>query len=268
METPNKKFVPILIIIILLIFSLLFGVIWLWKHKLGWVAVWIHFGYALIVVMVIGLIVGAVWWLFKTQRLDMIHVHKQRIVGACKMNKPSFKQTLMFRGNDELEGRVIGEVLGIAMTKSVPVELKDEQIADLKSKGVPDKEIIEFQKPKNLYWISFKRSFINPVELFCGTKEDFTHLSGSIIYLNGMAFSPPLYDVYFLARRWQQTALIDETMTFAIRRYVLQEFLKEEKNIFDDVLAISPQHQKALEQSRMRTIQQDLSSPAPPPVPK
>jgi hypothetical protein len=219
-------------------------------------------------VMVLTLIVVAVWWLFRTQRLDLIHIHKQRIIAACKMNKPSFKQLLMFRGSDELEGRVVGEVLGIAMTKSSPLRLDDEQKANLMARGATAEQIKEIQKPRDLYWMAFKRAMLRPVEIFCGTREDFTHLSGSIIYLKGMAFSPPLYDIYFLATRWQQTSLIDETTTFTIRRYVLQEFLKEEKTIFDDVLAISPQHQKALEQSRMRTIQQDLSAPKQPQQPQ
>ncbi len=264
METANKKFIPIFIGIVFVILILLFVIIWLWKRKLGFATVWVTYGFAIMILMVIGLLVGAVWWLFKTQRLDMIHIHKQRIISACKINKPAFKQILMFRGSDELEGRVIGEVLGVAMTKSVPVTLTDDEHKKLKERKITDSQIKEFIRPKKLFWITFKRSFINPVEIFCGTREDFTHLSGSVIYLKGMAFSPPLYDVYFLAKRWQETELIDETITFAIRRYVLQEFLKEEKNIFDDVLAISPQHQKALEQSRMRSIHQDLSSQPPP----
>lgn len=269
METPNKKFIPVFIGIGFFVLVLMFLIVWLWKKKQGWMAVWVTYGFGLIIIFMIFLIVVAVWWLFKTQRLDMIHIHKQRIVGACKMNKPTFKQYLMFRGSEELEGRIIGEVLGIAMTKSVPVQLTPSQLAGLKEKNIPEDKIKEFIKPKVLYWITFKRSFMNPPEIFCGTREDFTHLAGSIIYLNGMAFAPPLYDVYFLAKRWQETELIDETITFSIRRYVLQEFLKEEKNIFDDVLAISPQHQKALEQSRMRGIHQDLSSqPNAPPPPK
>ncbi len=261
METPNKSFMPVIIAIICGILLFLFGIVWLIQKKKGWGAIITTYAIAVGIVIIIGLIIGAIVWLLKTQRLDMVHIHKQRIIASCSMNRPSFKQSLMFKGSDELEGRVIGEVLGVAMTKSVPVLLTDEQKDDMK-KTMDSKQIKEFTRPKQLYWIAFKRTgFMTPPELFCGNRDDFTHLSGSIIYLNGMAFAPPLYDVYFLAKRFQQTEMIDETVTFAIRRYVLQEFLKEEKNIFDDVLAISPQHQKALEQSRMRTIQGDLAPP-------
>ena len=258
-ETPNKKFIPVFIMIVLVGMLMLFGLIWLWKHKQGWLAVITYFAYALIFLLIIGTIIGAIIWLFKTQRIDMIHIHKQRIINACKLCRPPFKQALMFRGSDEIEGRIIGEVVGVAMTKNIPIRLDPEQREFLVQKGAKEKDIKEAMKPQDLYWIAFKKGMFS-TELFCGMKEDFTHLSGSIIYLNGMTFAPPLYDVFYLARRWHETRTIDETIAQTIRRYVLQEFLKEEKTIFDDVLAISPQHQKALEQTRMRTIQQDLSS--------
>ena len=99
-------------------------------------------------------------------------------------------------------------------------------------KNQVDKEIDKATKPRNLYWIAFKRGFMTPPELFCGTKEDFTHLSGSIIYLNGMAFAPPIFDIFYLAQKWQDTHLIDETVSQTVRRYLLQEFLKEQKTLF------------------------------------
>jgi hypothetical protein len=234
MVNENPKRFPIFFAIIAVIVLLIVFLMWIFKGRTGWwaFAKWVLI--ALAVALVVFLIVLAVWWLFKKMPTDAIFMNKQRVIKACQLNPPAGLQMLYFKGSEEWEYKLIGKVLGVCQIKNYKDELED---------------CIAFKRG-----ISGLASFFSPVEVVRVLRAERTSLNADRIFLKAMAFTPELFGFYYLPVRFRDTQTIDAEIATEIHRYTLQDLLKEEINIVEDTLAISPQHQKNLQQTQFQTL--------------
>ena len=258
METPNSSFWKKAGLFALGAFVLLIIVV-VWRYGAQGVMVMfqkiVFYG---LILAIIGLVVAVVWWLFKKHELDMIHVHYQRIVSACRASKNAYKQEVYLRSqSDDWATRELGEVIGVCQIVSSSKRVKTNE--GLKyTLSVPkgekyEKMIFLAYRPKGLFNKIFS-DLLGNVNVVAGTPEDFSPLSASVIYLNGLTFSPPLYKILFLSHHWERRHFIDETIKENIFRYTLQETLKEIATIVDDAVDASPAHKKKQETQMVQQL--------------
>jgi len=263
-ESENPRKFPIFWMGVFVLLAFIFVIMWWWFSRRGvrFIKILTYFVWVAFAVLILGAVIFLVLWLLRRQRVDMIHIMKQRIVKACQLCPPKSTQQLWFMGGTELEHRYIGDVIGIAKAKSEPI------VKITKDKKT-DKEIVnQLKSPMDLTFIAFKRpvpfplSLFNSPKLYCGLTwenngkkySDFTHLSSHVIYLKGMTFAPEMYGIYFLSHHFKDTFMVDEVVKELIYRYSIQDNLSEFKNIADDLLGISPQHRKIMERTRIHTV--------------
>lgn len=211
-----------------------------------------------LILFAIFLVVFLVVWLFQKKKIDMVHVHKERVRDACKLNEAPYKQTLMFKAyGDDFGTRRVGSVIGVSQIYAEPPKRIVKKV-----NGDGDEEI-EYkpatEKYRRLIFVAFtppglfNRLFGN-FEIAAGIREDFYSLSADVIYLNGMTFAPPLYEIFFLSHHWENRALIDETIKGNIFRMTFQEGLKEMAEITEESIDLSPKHVKQKEVSNMQQM--------------
>jgi len=247
METENSSKMPIFFGIIFIIFVLIGGLTWYFSGSKGFMSFLIYFMITLVIVFIIFLIIFAVWWLFSKQRMDTVHVNKQRVLKACLANPPATASTLWFRGNDEWEGKHLGYITGVCrlvFKKTVKGEGDKEKVV------THHEDAISFRKSLGMI-----ASLLGTDSIVRVLPEERTNLNGDRVYLKGMAFAPEKFGFFFLSSRFKYDE-VKAKLTSEIRDVTLQEVLKEEVNIANDAIAISPAHQKALEKSNMQTISQ------------
>lgn len=237
--------------IVALILTLVFVV---WRYGLnGLLFLFKKFMLWALILFAIGIVVFIVIWLFKKQKIDLVAVHKDNIISACKMNQHPFKQKLYMQAyGDNWSVRYVGDIVGSCMIKSAPRRI------DKTKKGEEQQLKVIDKKYENLIFIAFYNSFMDRIigkpEVVMGTLDDFTNLSGDIVYLRGMTFSPKLYEILFLSHHWESRHLIDETITSNIYRYTIQENLKELATMMEDAIDASPQHKKKQEIQNIQVL--------------
>lgn len=269
-SVENSKKMPIFWGIVIIIVGIVGIVLWLFQGKTGGFWVFIKwFLVAIIVLGVLGLIVYAIFWLFSKQPSDAIFLNVQRYIKACNMNKPTFPQFLYFKGSGEWEFKKIGKIIGVCQSKILKTNtekpLKDKEGIVIKDKTLMGydktnkpiyKEVIRYEQEELTEdVIAFKRGgFLAPVELVRVLKHERTSLNSDKVFLNAMAFTPELYGFYYLPNRFRNKELIDRVVGDEIHRATIQHILKEEQNIVDDAIAISPRHQKEMEKTKFQVI--------------
>ena len=207
----------------------------------------------LLILGAIGIIVFIVIWLFKPKKIDLIAVHKDSIIEACKLNQHPFKQKLYMQAyGDNWSVRHVGEIVGTCMIKAAPKRTDDTKPGKEKVLTVTDK------KYEDLLFIAFYNNKLDKVfgspEVVMGTLDDFSNLSVDIVYLRGMNFAPKLYNILFLSHHWESRHLIDETITSNIYRYTIQENLKELATMMEDAIDASPAHKKKQEIQNIQVL--------------
>ncbi len=212
-------------------------------------------GLGLLILAAIGIVVYVVIWLFQTKKIDLVAVHKDNIIGACKLNQHPFRQKLYMQAyGDNWSVRYVGDIVGSCMIKGAPKRLEETpEGEERKLVNAPDVKSYD-----NLLFIAFQRGMFDRIfgkpEVVMGTLDDFTNLSGDIVYLRGMTFAPKLYDILFLSHHWESRHLIDETITSNIYRYTIQENLKELATMMEDAIDASPAHKKKQEIQNIQVI--------------
>lgn len=210
------------------------------------------------IVGILFLIVWLAWWIFQTTKPDSLADFKKAVIDACINNAPDFTQRLYFRGNDEWSSRKVGLIKGVCAIKTEPI--KKEKIVKDKTSVSGKKTILEIlEQPKYLFFIAFRRDnflskFFGSTQLFAGLRGDFSHPSSDNIYLNGMTFTPKIFESYFLANHFNKLYMIDETMKATVYRYTLERNLRETSAIVSDLLDISPRHAKEQEKSAVPIV--------------
>jgi len=264
-ETENKRKMPIFyigIFILLILWGVFCGLIW-WKKNLQTAVIVFLIG--IFIVIFIAIAVFVFFWLFKKHRVDMIHVAKQRITASAELHKMPYKQEFRSRGSikDNISWSPIGVIKGICLMKTKEKYKMVEEIDPLTEYKIKKKEKIE--DSQDLMIIAFNKgmpfplSIFDETQLFFGYPEDVSNPSGIVVYANGI-LAPQVFGIFFLSKHFEKTYMIDESMKELIYRYVLQDNLSEIKNIVDDAIAISPEHQKHIERSNLETFQPNQSS--------
>jgi len=256
---------------IILLFGVILGIAW-WVNKGR--GVWAVLKYTIIilaVVIILGLVIYLVWLIFKQTQIDAIKMNKDRIVMACLVNPPPYKQNLYFKGSEEWENHKIGVIRGICQIKILKPDKSasfEHTVRDGDGKivyGDDDKPKVEIRKKllyKDMYedCIAFKRSDIfffswfMPFKVVRVTKNERSSLNSDVVFLQAMAFTPELFGFLYLPSRYRDTRSIDREVTDEINRFTLQHLLKEQINIVQETIAISPRHQKEIEKQNTQNI--------------
>lgn len=243
-ENNNPKRFPIFFLIIAFIVGVIALILWFFKGKSGWFVFFKWFLVAIIVATIIFLIVLAVWWLFRKLPTDAIYMNKQRIIKACMLNPPVGMQLLYFKGTEEWEYKLIGQVIGVCQIKNYKGETED---------------CIAFKRGKGGILSLFQTTEVVRV-----TRDERTSLNADRIFLKSMAFTPELFGFYYISNRFRDTKKIDKQISEEIHRYTLQNVLKEEITIVDDAIAVSPEHQKELQKTQFQAISLGQQQGQPP----
>lgn len=247
-----KKEIIVLGLVFFLINMLLGVIIWLFKGTQTFLKFLMFWTIGMCVIGILALIIVTVLWLFKPKRIDGIELNKEKIIKAGKLNAPTFRQELYFKGSEEWEYKRIGFIEGLCRVKSIIGR------ESKKSKEV-EEDCILFKKSDGLF------SFLLPMQIVRVKRNERTSLNADKVFLKAMSFTPEVFGFLFLPNRFREEeyAEVEKIATGEIRRYSLQEVLKEEINIIQDAIAISPRHQKELEKQNMQTV-----IPMPPQVEK
>lgn len=254
-----KFFLLIVVFIIILAFSLC----WYFFGGVGLLKFILYFTIVLGILLVLFLIVYAVIWLFKILPVDAVHVNKERIIKACKANMPPTPIQLYFKGDEEWEYKLIGFITGIcriAHRAKVPDrdekgEIQYEQDPKDPEKTVEKTKVIEFNED----CISFRKALGFLSKLFGKDtivrvlRSERTSLNADRVFLKAMSFTPEKFGFFFLPNRWRDQEL-RKVLASEVHDVTLQEILKQEVNIVDDAIAISPRHQKELEKTNMQQL--------------
>lgn len=206
-----------------------------------------------LILVAIGLIVAGVIWLFQTKKIDLVAVHKERVVKACRLNQVPYLQLLKMRSyGDDWASRTLGTIVGMCVIKHAPMQIVEgegyEQDLEVAQDQWEDLIFVTFRPP------GFINKLFGNVEVVGGTKEDFSRLSGDTVFLNGMTFAPEIYNILFLSHHWEPRHIIDETIKGNIYRYTLEQNLKELSTMMEDAIDASPRHKKAQEVSNIQNL--------------
>jgi hypothetical protein len=190
----------------------------------------------------------------------MLHIAKQRIIKACELHRLAYRQEFRSRGSakDNISWSTLGYITGICIMKTNPKHKIIEEEDEMTGYKIKKKEVIE--ESKDLFILSFNKgspfplSLFDDTQLFFGYSTDISNPSAGVVYANGI-LAPQIFGIFFLANHFEKTYMIDESIKDLIYRYMLQENLSEIKNIVDDAIAISPEHQKKIERSNLETFQ-------------
>lgn len=263
-ENPKKLsiFIGILVIVIILVIALVLAL----KGSATMLVTikWIIIG--LIILGIVGLLIFAMFWLFSKQPSDTIYLNKMRYLQACKINSSPYPQDLYFKGFGEWDFKKIGRIIGVAQSVILKTNL-DKPI--LNEDGKTQKWLIDGSgnKIKPLFEqeeliedvIAFKRGFFSSPEMVRVLRNERSSLNSDKVFLNAMSFSPELFGFFYLPSRFRDKEIIDRVIADEIHRATLQHILKEEQNIVDDSIAISPRHQKEMERNRLQVVQQAVT---------
>ena len=217
-------------------------------------------GFYLLIVAFFAAIVFGIFWIYQVKQIDLIAVHRDNIIEACKRNQTPYKQTLTFSSQgDNWAQRELGRVVGYCMIKSAPKRVLDKEGEfKLIDETYKDMLFLAWRPPGLFNWL------FNTCEVVAGTKDDFSRLSGDVVYLRGMTFAPKIFGVFFLSHHWEEREFIDETIKENIFRYTLQEALKNFATIVEDAIDASPAHKKKQEVSNVQTVPLGAYLPQPP----
>lgn len=239
--TENPQKMRMFGLFIGLIVILAFGLSW-WVFGSGGIAKMITWFFIMCVIAVIlFIIVYAVYWLLKIHPIDAVHVNRERIIKSCKANKPDQEIKLFFKGTEEWENKFIGFVTGVC-------QIKQYTKKDDGTKKSYYEDCISFRRQKG-----FLSTLFGNDEVVRVLKKERTSLNADIIFLDGMSFTPEKFGFFFLPDRWKDTT-IRRDLVEEVHEVTIQEIMKEEVNIVNDAIAISPRHQKDLERTNMQAL--------------
>lgn len=259
----ESKFKVLIGVLVVFIIGLIFGLAYYFQRGRG---VWAVFKYLMIgsgVALIVGLLIYLVYIILKHTQVDGIQLNFKKCLRACRSSRPPHKQTLYFKGSEEWEYRRVGRITGLCqVTRHVrdgekTIMKDDKPLLDNKGNVVK----IPLYKVEREDLLSFKRvtipflSWFEDEKIVRVTREERSSLNGDRVFLYAMAFSPELFGFLYLPTRYRDLSRTDDIAIKEIRRNTLQEFLKEEINLIQESIAISPAHQKKLESSNTQMVQ-------------
>jgi len=241
MATENPRKWPIFALIISVIMVLVFVFI-LWRFGAqGFATVIKWFLIVAFILLILGLIIFAVFWLFKKHKKEMVFIMRRAIIQSCKVNKSQYNQELWLLGTGRPfpQPRKVGKVLGFSMIKSAIKKMRD-----------PDTNtLVELQEAKDVIFCTFQTGgliskLFGDYEVFAGVyPEDFAgDLTAPQVFINdkGFGLSPQVFRMLWCSKHWHEKFLLDETSKETIHRLIVEDNLNEIKEIIDRGISIDP----------------------------
>lgn len=238
-ENPRKWPVFFLIIGILVVLVAVF-VLWRFGAQ-GFVSV-LKWGLVIaFILLLFGLVVVAIFWLFKKHKKEMVYIMRNAIIKTCKVNKIDYPQELWVYGTNRPfpQPRKIGNVIGFAMIKSAWKKMYD-----------PDtKSLIELKDPKDVVFCTFNNGgflskLLGSYEVFAGVyPDDFVgDLTAPQVFINdgGFGLSPQLFKMIWCSKHWQEKYIIDETSKETIHRFIVEDNLNEIATRIEKAIEVEP----------------------------
>lgn len=243
-ENPNKIPIFVLIIAIILILVTMF-VVWRFGTQgllsvVKWVAIIAFF------LIIIGLVIFAVIWLFKKHRVHLINVMKQSVIETCKINSMDYPQILKTKGGAVLGGgHTLGKILGYAVVKGgVKKAFKDNEGGVISVSDSKDIIFIAF------YNGGFIKRFLNGYEIFAGVyPDDFQEnetFTGDIVNIEdeGRSLTPYLYGFSWCAKHWEKRHVIEETSKNIIYRKLIEYNFNDLRYIIEKAQMVDPKKEE------------------------
>lgn len=242
MDEQKNRSVIVVVIIIVIVLGL---VAYFIAGAKGVAGIFNFLKWALIGVLIIGLAVWGVWYLFiRKVRDDRVALNQQQIVEQAKLTKPEFLNDLFISGDMEHPEVRLGKIVGYTRIKNI--KNQEEDVFVFKRTGFP---MNMFEEAKAIR--------IAP--------ERHSKMIGNIIVEGISLVSHGGF--YYINDEHLNVDKIDQTIkTEVIRKYTM-DVLRDVKIISDQAIGINPQHQQMLEgksllkiPSRQEPIQQQQGS--------
>jgi hypothetical protein len=236
-EQKNRSMVVVVIIIVVVLALVAYFV----AGAKGIAGVFNFMKWALIGVLIIGLAVWGVWFLFiRKTRDDRVALNAQGIIEQAKLTKPEFIGDLYLSGDKEHPEIRLGKIVGY--TRIINIKNENEDVFVFKKTGFP---MNVFEDAKAIR--------VNP--------DYHSKMIGDII-IEGISLVAH-GGFYYINESHLDVERIDRTIkTEVIRKYTM-DVLRDVKIISDQAIGINPAHQQMLEgksllkiPSRQEPIQQ------------
>ncbi len=242
-ENENTKKFPIFIAIIIAVVVLIFVfVLWQFGAK-GIFTVLKYFIIIAVVMLILGLIIFAIFWLFKRHKKEMVHIMRNNIINTSRINKSPINQELCLMGGLPFSERKIGNILGFAVIKS-----------GIKKMYSPNNGgLIELDKPKDVVFVTFSdggklKTLFSGYEVFAGIyPDDFKNdLTAPQVYINdeGFGLSPQLYKMLWCSKHWNQKHLIEDTAKETIHRLIIEDNLNNLQDVIMKGVMVDPKERE------------------------
>lgn len=170
-----------------------------------------------VIVLLVKLVL-IIFFVLRSKRRARPCPEKGRILAKCSGYKPKIKQYLYFKGDDELEKKMLGLITGI------------------------------YREKKDIY-IAFKD---RTVDVFKGTMDDLKtkDLDAQIIELDGMSFYPMIDGMMQLAKNFSKKEKV-LGCTKDEYAYNFEEAQDDIVQLSQKAINASPHHQKEMERQNM-----------------
>lgn len=241
--------ITILVFVVLLMSAWAFGSGGMFKVLLWAIIIFVILG-------VIGLVFLLVIKLLFKGKIDMVEVVQRRIEEGAEMRKPDNDVHVYLSGdNEDFERKHLGLLSGISKTKIRP---------DIKELSKKPKEVntdIHYEKDEkwfevvgeveDFYFLLIKQGLFSKPKIIGVFKKDMSNPNMDNIYIKDTTLSPPFGGVFYPAKYDQRTDVVEIRMTDYVKKYSLEDFLRDFKVIVDDAIQSSPEHQKDMEKGKI-----------------
>jgi len=182
--------------------------------------------------IVIGLAVYGVWYFFiRKEKDDRVHLNAKKVIESALQYKTPFLRDLYLSGDKNHPQVRLGKIHGY--TRIINAKGEQEDVFVFKHNSFP---LSLFEEHKALR--------VNP--------DKHTSLIGDVIV---EAISVMKYGgFYYINQDIADLQKIDQTIISEVKRTLMFDMLSDWKNVVDDALAISPEHQKELEKKDLLKI--------------
>lgn len=251
-RNPKRKgaIVGLVSMLVLVTFAI---VLYIFGHK-GIFTVFIVLIVTFILMFIVGTIFFIVIKLIFPPKPDMLQITKQRIIQGAEMREPENKVLVYLMGDGrDFERKYLGELGGITRTILPPatkeVEMSDYKNAKDKSKFIKirGKWNEKIGEPKEFFFITLKAGMFASPKVIGVLRKDLSNPNMSEIYIKDTTLNPPFGGVYFPSKYDNQSHMIEERLADYVKKYTMEDLLRDMKVIVDDAIQSSPAHQKAME---------------------
>ena len=263
MKDSTKRSVGIIVAIVIFIFLIILGTLFLGIKKIGSVVMFI-IG-AFFVLAIFGVVVWVVYFLFfKKRKFDATYMNKKNLVKAGTISKPSNLNDLYLSG-DKGHSRVrIGKIIGYCriqiMRKNVDYDEETGEPIMVQDKYNKNKMIqrFELEKEEQDIFVVQRASF--PMSLFMEEMvirvrpDDHDELVGDVTLFGFSVI--PISEYFFLNNDYLDVRKIDFSILKEAERGIFFESLRDTKEIIDKAIGLDSNHKKDIEKKNLYEIPQ------------